>query len=332
MQQPPVIENLFSDVIMPIAFQLCRWRRCVALCAASALLHVLLASLIDDGEDVPPQRARAATRTVVAELRAPQTLAAAATAAPIATQRRTTPPKKRVKAGAAEPARLVQSGNKAAVAPRYRTSLPPAAELTLDVARIDAQGETWTGQALLAWQRDGPAYRLQYSGALAEMDSEGRVGALGIIPRTMTEKRRNRARTATHFGEQGNITFSATQAAVPMQDGAQDRATLPMQLAAIARADAGQLAAGVAILVGAEKDASVYRFVVQGQEEIDTGIGKLATWRLTRVLAPGSYNARMDIWLAPGHEWFPVQFRSTEANGTVTTQTIRKIVVTNAGN
>ena len=218
------------------------------------------------------------------------------------------------------------------MAPRYRVSLPPAAELTFDVGRIDAQGGSWNGQALLAWSRDGSAYRLHYQGELAEMDSEGRLGAAGIIPRTMSEKRGNRARTATHFDERGNITFSATQAAVPMQSGAQDRATLPLQLAAIARADPAQLAAGVAILVGAEKDASQYRFVVQGQEEIDTAMGKLASWRLTRVIAPGSYHAGMDIWLAPDLEWYPVQLRSTEANGTVTTQTIRKIVVKDAGN
>ncbi len=214
----------------------------------------------------------------------------------------------------------------------YRASLPPGAELTLDVARVDSQGASWRDEAVLEWVRAGAAYRLRYSGAQVDMTSEGRVGKAGIIPRTMTEKRRNRARTATHFDEQGDITFSAAQGAVPMQGGAQDRATLPMQLSAIARADAGQLAAGVAILVGAEKSASVYRFVVQGKEDIETGLGTLATWRLARVVQPGSYDARLEIWLAPGHEWYPVQLRSTEANGTVTTQTIRRIVSTNAGN
>ena len=297
------------------------WRRFMVLGSASALLHYLAARWVDQGPAAPP-RVRNKAAPVIAALRAPEPAARSEGTAPGAAG----------EASAAVPVRQVQSARKGGGGRRYRASLPPPAELTLDVSRIDAQGGSWTGQAVLEWRLDGAAYRLQYRGGVAEMASEGRVGAAGIIPRTMTEKRRNRARTATHFDEQGNITFSAAQAAVPMQRGAQDRATLPLQLAAIARADAAQLVAGVAILVGAEKDATLYRFVVQGQEEIETGIGKLATWRLARVPPPGTYNARLDIWLAPGYEWYPVQLRSTEANGTVTTQTIRKIVVTDAGN
>ena len=313
---------------MAIALQLGRWRRTVVLCAASVLVHYLAAGWLAAPAEQPAPSVRAPPAPVVAQLLAPPRPAEAAPAPP----RNSPAPRVRAEASAVVRVRPVQSGQQKAATPHYRASPPPAAELTLDVARVDAQGAGWNGEAVLAWRREGRRYRLQYSGGVAEMDSEGQLGAAGIIPRTMTEKRRNRARTATHFGEQGNITFSAAQDAVPMQTGAQDRATLPLQLAAIARADPRQLAAGVAILVGAEKDASVYRFVVQGQEEIDTGMGRLATWRIARVVAPGSYNARLDIWLAPGREWYPVQLRSTEANGTVTTQTVRTIVVKDAGN
>ena len=316
---------------MAIGLRLCRWRRFVALCGGSVLVHYLAASWVD-GSRGAAQRARDRTRaSVVVQLHAPVKAAEVAPVLRPPAQRKPGPRRQTVEEGAAVQARQVQSGNDAGHV-RYRTSLPPSAELTLDVACTEAQGAFWTGEAVLQWSRTGPSYRLHYSGDLAEMASEGRLGATGIIPRTMTEKRRNRARTATHFDERGDITFSAAQTAVPMQSGAQDRVSLPMQLAAIARADAGQLAAGVDILVGAQRGASVYRFVVQGQEDIDTGIGKLATWRLARVVQPGSYDARLEIWLAPEHEWYPVQLRSTEANGTVTTQTIRKIVAKDAGN
>lgn len=321
---------------MAIALQLGRSRRTVALCMASVLLHYLAAGWLDGQGEAPLPSVRAPSARIMAELLAPQR--AVEVAPEKAPESAPAPPRKsaarRVLAetSAVVPARPVQSSQQLATTPRYRASPPPAAELTLDVARVDAQGAGWNGEAVLAWSRDDGRYRLRYRGGMAEMDSEGLVGGAGIIPRTMTEKRGNRARTATHFGAQGNITFSAAQDGVPMQSGAQDRATLPMQLAAIARADPGQLAAGVVILVGAEKDASVYRFVLQGQEEIDTGLGRLATWRIARVVPPGSYNARLDIWLAPGRDWYPVQLRSTEANGTVTTQTIRTIVVKDAGN
>lgn len=196
-----------------------------------------------------------------------------------------------------------------------------------------------SGEAVLDWRHDGNAYRLRHVAAitapapelLVEMGSTGRIGKAGIIPRTLTQQRRQRARTATHFDERANITFSASQRAVPMQAGAQDKASWPMQLAAIARAGKGQLGAGVALQVGDERDAGTYRFVVLGQEAIDTGMGTLATWRLARLAQPGTYNARLDIWLAPEQQWYPVQLRSTEVNGTVTTQTIREIVATEVG-
>lgn len=224
----------------------------------------------------------------------------------------------------------------AAEAPAYQVSLPPSATLTLDVARRDAKGTDWSGQAVMDWQRDGANYRLRFVASvtvlvtinLAELASEGTIGAEGIIPRTMTEKRRNRAQTATHFNAQDQrITFSASQAIVSMSHGVQDKATFPIQLAGIARADPAQLAAGVDMLVGEDKGASVFHFALVGEEEIDTGMGRMKTWRLSRPPRPGSYNSRLDIWLAPLHHWYPVQIRNTEANGAVTTQTIRSIAI-----
>ena len=55
-----------------------------------------------------------------------------------------------------------------------------------------------------------------------------------------------------------------------MLPGTQDKATVPLQLAAIARGDSSQLGGDIEMLVGEDKDASVFRFVVLGQEELDT--------------------------------------------------------------
>ncbi len=320
---------------MTTVLQQSRWRRIALACAATALVHYLAADWVDGGGlparpglAQPPDKAG---KPVVAQLLAPLPLPQ-----PTAT----------LVASAAVQTPQVQSGKRElpskAVArrPRYRVSLPPAAELTFDLSRGVAGVVAGSGEATLDWRREGAAYQLRYgavltapeAGRLIELASEGTVGDAGIVPRTMTERRRDRSRTATHFDEQGNITFSATQHAVPMTEGAQDKASWPMQLAGIARGGSAQLAKGVAILVGEDKDASDYRFELLGQEVIETGMGLLSTWRLARVPAPGSYNARLDIWLAPDQHWYPVQLRSTEANGTVTTQTIRKIVVKDARN
>jgi hypothetical protein len=225
----------------------------------------------------------------------------------------------------------------AASARSYRTDLPPSAALTLDVDRVDADGTRWTGEATLGWKLAAGSYRAKVEVGirllfarmnLLVLTSEGATGDSGFVPVLMTEKRRGRALTATHFNrDAGNITFSASQNTYPLAAGAQDKASVPLQLAAIARADPGQLSGDIDIQVGEDRDASVFRFVVLGQEDVDTRLGKLHAWHLSRPPKPGSYNSRLDVWLAPERGWYPVRIRNTEASGAVTTQTVNTIEI-----
>jgi hypothetical protein len=224
---------------------------------------------------------------------------------------------------------------------RYKVDMPPPASITLDVARTDKDGTEWSGEALLAWQLNDDTYKIQVEAGirvvftrvnLVVLHSEGAVAASGFAPIKMTEKRRGRSLTATHFDwGQNKVTFSASQAAYPLVPGAQDKASVPLQLSAIARGDVKQLSGDIDIFVGEDRDAAVYRFNVVGQEEIETGLGKLQTWHLTRPPQPGSYKSTLDIWLAPQHGWYPVRIRNTEANGAVTTQTVNNIVLNHSG-
>ncbi|WP_313165397.1 DUF3108 domain-containing protein [Massilia oculi] len=224
---------------------------------------------------------------------------------------------------------------------RYKVDMPPPASITLDVARTDKDGTEWSGEALLAWQLNDDTYKIQVEAGirvvftrvnLVVLHSEGAVAASGFAPIKMTEKRRGRSLTATHFNwGENKVTFSASQAAYPLVPGAQDKASVPLQLSAIARGDVKQLSGDIDIFVGEDRDAAVYRFNVVGQEEIDTRLGKLQTWHLTRPPQPGSYKSTLDIWLAPQHGWYPVRIRNTEANGAVTTQTVNNIVLNHSG-
>jgi hypothetical protein len=74
---------------------------------------------------------------------------------------------------------------------------------------------------------------------------------------------------------------------------------VPLQLAAIARADSSQLGGGVEMLVGEDKDASMFRFVLLGQEHSPPGSAR--SWRGACRASPvaGAYGSRLDIWLAP---------------------------------
>jgi hypothetical protein len=164
------------------------------------------------------------------------------------------------------------------------------------------------------------------------LTSEGAVAATGFAPVKMTEKRRGRALTATHFDWQHDkITFSSSQKTVDLMPGAQDKASVPLQLTAIARGDPAQLAGDIEIQVGEDRDAVVFRFIVVGQEEIETKLGRLQAVHLSRPPKEGSYRSRLDIWLAPARGWYPVQIRNTEANGAVTTQTVNNIALTATG-
>jgi hypothetical protein len=223
----------------------------------------------------------------------------------------------------------------------YKVDLPPSADILLDVARTDANGTRWNGDASLSWTLAPASYKIKVEAGISvvfahvnllTLSSEGAVGEEGFMPVLMTEKRRGRSLTATHFNRKdGKLSFSASQASYPLVWGAQDKASVPLQLTAIARGDPKQLSGNVDILVGEDRDASVFSFVVLGQEQIDTRMGRIATWHLTRPPKPGSYNSRLDLWLAPDYGWYPVQIRNLEASGAVTTQTVNKIVMKNPG-
>ncbi|MGJ7916051.1 DUF3108 domain-containing protein [Massilia sp. LXY-6] len=237
---------------------------------------------------------------------------------------------------AAEPA-----ARPAPEARRYKVDLPPPADITLDVARTDPNGTRWSGDALLSWTLTPTSYKIRVEAGitvvfahvnLVALTSEGTVGEEGFMPSLMTEKRRGRSMTATHFNRKdGRLSFSASEANYPLVWGAQDKASVPLQLTAIARGDPQQLSGNIDILVGEDRDASVFSFKVLGQEQLDTRMGKIATWHLARPPKPGSYNSRLDLWLAPDYGWVPVQIRNLEASGAVTTQTVNNIVMKNSG-
>jgi hypothetical protein len=257
-------------------------------------------------------------------------------------------------AGAAKPAPPVEAPKPAAEPPpkpvpeapkpgddapfvphRYRTVMPDPAQFDLDLKRVDADGTKWDGVADMRWSTDGSHYKVRVEAGVSILvtrvnllvsTSEGIIDDAGIAPVTATEKRKGRAQTATHFNRDTKlITFSATERNYPLPEGAQDKASLPFQLAAIGRADVNQFVGNIDLFVGEDKEANLFRFHLVGEDEITTPMGRLVTWHLTRPPRPGSYSSRLDIWLAPSLGWYPVQIRNTEASGALTTQIVTAI-------
>lgn len=266
--------------------------------------------------------------------------AAAASAASAAASTPATPP-----TPAASAADTAASGPAVAPPPpaqpatgarRYKVNLPPSADFTLDVHRVDANGSTYNGEASMSWRSDGSRYKVTVDAGISivirinllALTSTGTIDDYGIAPDLSTEKRAGHAQTATHFNrDDGSISFSASEARYPLLAGAQDKATVPFQLGGIGRANINQFSGDIDMMVGDDKTAAIFRFQLVGEEELDTKMGRIVTLHLTRPPMPGSYSSRLDIWLAPGRNWYPIQIRNTEASGALTTQTVSNITV-----
>lgn len=216
---------------------------------------------------------------------------------------------------------------------------PPNASYLLDVIRTEPTINTpYYGSGEIHWKHDGNSYTMQIEVGinllfanihLYRLQSEGAISNTGIKPRSVTETRRGKSAVTTHFNDDNNaISFSDRMETVPLLEGAQDKATVLMQLASIGNANPAQFQQGkeFTIQVAEENAAPPYQFVVLNQETLDTKLGHFVTWHIVRPPHPGFYSSQLDIWIAPELHWLPIQIRHTESNGAITTQTIRKII------
>lgn len=219
----------------------------------------------------------------------------------------------------------------------YPVHLPPAGTIKMRIVRTEPNRHPVYGDSAINWSYDNRNYKLSIEASLDllltsvnlyQINSEGGITASGLAPSISTEKRRSRSETATHFDHENKlVSFSSSNKTAGMQEGTQDKASIIMQLAGIARAEPGKVQAGreIRLQVAEERDLAMFSFVVVGLEEIDTKIGKIMAWHFVRPPRPGSYNSKLEVWLAPDQYWYPVQIQNTESNGAVTTQTVTSV-------
>ncbi|MGH8809015.1 MAG: DUF3108 domain-containing protein, partial [Noviherbaspirillum sp.] len=210
-------------------------------------------------------------------------------------------------------------------ASRYKINPPPSAQLTYEVRAL-RDGRNWYGAGIFNWESGAGRYSITGEASVTlifkitvlNFRSEGAIGDFGVAPELYSEKPWRKAMTNTHF-QQANqtISFSASPTTYPYKGGEQDRASIIWQLAGIGRGDAQQFAPGaeIDIMVAGARDAETWRMQVIGPEEIDTAYGRMAAWHVVRAPRPGSYDQKIDIWLAPQQEWYPVKVLYTYANG-----------------
>lgn len=206
--------------------------------------------------------------------------------------------------------------------PRYQVRPPPSVDLKYEVRAL-RQGKEVYGSGRIVWHADGQRYRIDGEAGVLfftvlRFQSQGGFDDFGVAPQSYVEKRMRKDESVTHFEPSpGSIRFSSSTASYPRNGGEQDRASIVWQLASIGLGDPAQYAPGaqLRVFVAGIRNAEPWLIQVIGQEQIDTPAGAMQAWHVSRVPRPGSRDQKLDIWLAPGHSWYPVRLRFTEASG-----------------
>jgi len=307
---------------------LVRHARLLGIGLLSLLLHLAALAWLD----LPAQRAADAVNSAPLAVRIARAEARAAAPAPVpapAARPVTDSEPAPALAPLDEPAAValpalspLQAGEPGAVQPsampgQFRVSPAPP-------ARIDYRlGDG--GSARLAWRTDGSSYRIEVDGILGQLDSEGGLDDGGLAPLRAGEPA-GAGRATTEFDrERGVIVSHLGARRAQLAGGAQDRASLLLQLAGMGRANPDQLRGVLTFWIGAAGGARQERYEAMGMETLDTGIGAVAALRLAQLAPQGT--PRLEIWLAPGHDWLPVQLRLTMPDGMVRTQVLAALEI-----
>ncbi|MDB5796536.1 MAG: hypothetical protein JWP36_438 [Paucimonas sp.] len=212
-------------------------------------------------------------------------------------------------------------------------NMPPAAELDYSI-RARQSGIALSGRARLTWLPTGDRYLASAEtsamlvGKILDERSEGGIDAGGLQPVAYTEKRFRKDATTTSFDRKaGVLRFGESQQTQRLQGGEQDRASALWQLIASARAGKNPYRPGHTwrFVVAGQRDSDPWTFSVLAREKIKTSLGELDTLHIVRTPPPEARERKLDIWLAPSMDWYPVRLRFEDSNGEFIEQFIEGI-------
>jgi len=193
-----------------------------------------------------------------------------------------------------------------------------------------SKGVRYTASASISWQQQDSSYQLRHEiqafvfGKFSH-SSVGQIGASGLLPTRFGDLRRQEQ--AAHFDRaKGLLIYSANTPSQAIEEGAQDRVSLFVQLAAAMAGtpDLRNLGQTLSFQVVSAKQAEVWTFAVQGNEKITTLLGDLDSLKLHRV-PRNEYDQKIDMWLSPAHGYLPARLRITQANGDVIEETLKSV-------
>lgn len=203
-------------------------------------------------------------------------------------------------------------------------AIPASARLKYDI-KGEIKGFPYHVNGDLLWVQDGKTYdaRMEISHFLLGsrvQTSTGQLTAHGLEPTRFGDK--VKSEVAAHFDREKNkVTFSANTPDAPLLPGAQDQLSIFMQLGAMLGAEPLRFPQGTTLPVQAigPRSAEAWVFTVGASEKLVLPGGELNAVRLWRDPL-GTYDPKVEIWLAPEVGYLPVRIRLTQANGDVVDQ------------
>lgn len=198
---------------------------------------------------------------------------------------------------------------------------PPAAKYNYNVV-FTKNANSNQGTAELNWQNDGDSYALSLTASYFAIPvfiqkSVGQMRPQGLRPTRFSDKRFRKSEVAAHFNhESGKITFSANTPDAVLLDGAQDRASVILQLSGLLAADPAKYPPGATLNLQtvSATEAEPWLFTVNEPETLNLPAGQQIALRITRN-PRREFDQKVELWFAPELNHAPVRFRFTETNG-----------------
>ncbi|MFZ6766760.1 DUF3108 domain-containing protein [Undibacterium sp. Di26W] len=222
-------------------------------------------------------------------------------------------------------------GNEAAIKHAYK--LPPPAELQYSI-KARQSGLSLSGSASVKWQYADQKYSIQTEtramlvGKILDASSQGAIDDYGLAPDKFVEKRFGKPATTTSFERDSKtLRFTASGETYNLKGGEQDRTSASWQLISIARAAGDNFKAGTEwkMFVAGRRDADPWTFKVIGPATIKTPMGELAVIHVSKAPPPDSKDQQLELWLAPGMEWYPVRLKFSDADGDFVDQVLESV-------
>ncbi len=230
---------------------------------------------------------------------------------------------------AAEPSTPSAPPSPAAAQNTLQYQWPASAKLVFDFVG-ESKGIRYSADGDMLWKHDSQQYQLRQEirHLLLGSRSQTSIGQLteqGLQPTRFGDKFKQEV--AAHFERsKGVVSFSANTPSQPLQDGAQDRLSLFLQLAALMEGNPVMREVGqqIPLQVVSARSAEVWVFAVNKRETLQLPIGSLPTLKLSR-LPVQQYDQTIDIWLSPSLGYLPVRVRVVQSNGDLLEQFLRKV-------